>query len=55
MNSTPIGRMIVDIGRLQASRLDQIMDQIGLFRGQAILLIVLGEVTASPIPRSPRR
>jgi MarR family transcriptional regulator, organic hydroperoxide resistance regulator len=46
MNSTnniPLGRLIADVGRLQASRLDQMMDEIGLYRGQAVLLIVLGE------------
>ncbi len=42
-NSIPLGRLIADIGRLQASRLDQMMDELGLYRGQAVLLIVLGE------------
>jgi DNA-binding MarR family transcriptional regulator len=39
----PVGRVLANIGRLQASRLDQMMDQIGLYRGQAILLMILSE------------
>jgi len=38
-----LGRMMANVGRLQATRLDQMMDEIGLFRGQAILLLLLGE------------
>jgi len=41
--SLPIGRVLANIGRLQASRLDQMMDQIGLYRGQAILLMILSD------------
>jgi DNA-binding MarR family transcriptional regulator len=43
-NSTdqiPIGRLLADISRLQAARLDQMMEQIDLYRGQAWLLILL--------------
>jgi len=38
-----IGRLLADISRLQASRLDQMMEQIGLYRGQAMLLLRLAE------------
>ena len=39
----PIGRLLADIHRLQAARLDQMMEQIGLYRGQAMLLLRLAE------------
>jgi DNA-binding MarR family transcriptional regulator len=38
-----IGRMLADINRLQASRLDQMMEQTGLYRSQAWLLLRLAE------------
>ncbi len=34
-------RLLAVIGRLQATRADQAMDKIGLFRGQAFLLMIL--------------
>ena len=39
----PLGRLLANLCRLQASRADQLMDQIGLYRGQAILLLTLAE------------
>ena len=36
-----ISHLMVCIGRLQASRTDQLMETIGLYRGQAILLMIL--------------
>lgn len=42
-NQIPIGRLMANIGRLQATRLDQMMDALGLYRGQAILLNILAE------------
>lgn len=39
----PIGRLLADIHRLHAARLDQMMEQIGLYRGQAMLLLRLAE------------
>jgi DNA-binding MarR family transcriptional regulator len=54
-NPSPIGRLLVNNSRLQASRMDQLMDRIGLFRGQAILLVLLSEgdgLTHSEISRS---
>ncbi|HEY9087829.1 MAG TPA: MarR family transcriptional regulator [Anaerolineaceae bacterium] len=36
-----IGRLIAMVSRLHASRTDRLMECIGLFRGQAILLIIL--------------
>ena len=35
------GRLLANICRLHATRADQLMDQIGLYRGQAILLLIL--------------
>jgi DNA-binding MarR family transcriptional regulator len=35
------GRLLANICRLHATRSDQLMDQIGLYRGQAILLLIL--------------
>jgi len=37
----PIGRLIAMVSRLHASRTDRLMERIGLYRGQAILLIIL--------------
>ncbi len=37
----PLGWMLGNLCRLQATRLDQLMDQIGLYRGQSILLVIL--------------
>jgi len=54
-NNPSIGRLLVINNRLQVTRLDQLMDQIGLFRGQAILLVVLAEgdgLTHSEIARA---
>lgn len=34
---------MADIGRLQGSRLDRYFEKIGLYRGQAILLVILSE------------
>jgi DNA-binding MarR family transcriptional regulator len=39
----PLGRLFANLCRLQATRADQIMDQIGLYRGQGILLVILAE------------
>jgi len=39
----PLGRVLANLCRLQARRADQLMDQIGLYRGQAILLVILAE------------
>jgi DNA-binding MarR family transcriptional regulator len=39
----PIGRLLANLCRLQATRVDQVMDQIGLYRGQGILLVLLAE------------
>jgi MarR family transcriptional repressor of mepA len=33
-----LGKLLFSIGRLQATRADRYMDQIGLFRGQGMLL-----------------
>ena len=38
-----IGHLLAGIGRLHACRTDQVMDRIGLYRGQAILLMVLSK------------
>ena len=42
-NDLPTGRLLANVCRLQATRADQLMEQIGLFRGQALLLITLSE------------
>lgn len=42
-NTIPIGRLLANVCRLQATRVDQLMDQIGLYRGQAVLLHILAE------------
>lgn len=39
----PLGRLMANICRLQASRADQFMDRVGLYRGQAILLMILSD------------
>jgi MarR family transcriptional regulator, organic hydroperoxide resistance regulator len=36
-----LGRLFANVGRLHATRADQYLDQMGLYRGQAILLITL--------------
>jgi|MudIll2142460700_1097286.scaffolds.fasta_scaffold691547_1 hypothetical protein len=38
-----IGHLVARIARLQASRADRFMERIGLYRGQAILLLILSE------------
>ncbi len=38
-----LGRLLVSVGRLHHTRADQSMDKIGLFRGQAILLMTLSQ------------
>jgi DNA-binding MarR family transcriptional regulator len=37
----PLGRLLANLGRLQATRVDQLMEQIGLYRGQGMLLMTL--------------
>jgi DNA-binding MarR family transcriptional regulator len=37
-NNRELGKLIFGIGRLHSTRADQLMDQIGLFRGQGMLL-----------------
>lgn len=39
----PLGRLLAHLCRLQATRVDQLMDAIGLYRGQGILLVILAE------------
>ena len=39
----PLGLMLANLARTHAMRVDQAMDKIGLYRGQAILLIILAE------------
>lgn len=39
----PMGRLMANVCRLQATRVDQLMEALGLFRGQAILLVHLSE------------
>jgi len=38
-----LGRLLVSVCRLHHTRADQSMDKIGLYRGQAILLMILSE------------
>lgn len=38
-----LGQLIAAVGRLQASRTDRFMEGMGLYRGQAILLIILSD------------
>jgi DNA-binding MarR family transcriptional regulator len=42
-NDLPLGRLLANIARLQATRADKIMGQICLYRGQAILLLTLSD------------
>jgi DNA-binding MarR family transcriptional regulator len=42
-NQVTIGRLMANVCRLQATRIDQLMEALGLYRGQAILLIILSE------------
>jgi DNA-binding MarR family transcriptional regulator len=42
-NSIPLGRLMANVCRLQATRMDQLMERIGLYRGQALLLHLLSE------------
>lgn len=42
-DALPLGRLLANLCRLQATRADQLMDQIGLYRGQGILLVILAE------------
>ena len=37
----PLGRLLAHLCRLQATRADQLMEQIGLFHGQGMLLVIL--------------
>lgn len=37
----PLGRLLGNLCRLQATRADQLMEQIGLYRGQGMLLLIL--------------
>ncbi|HWQ84915.1 MAG TPA: MarR family transcriptional regulator [Anaerolineales bacterium] len=39
----PMGRLLANLGRTHGMRIDQLMEQIGLYRGQAILLLTLAE------------
>ena len=39
----PLGRMLANLARTHAMRMDQHMDEIGLYRGQAILLLTLAK------------
>lgn len=53
-NDLPLGRLLANIARLQFSLTDQLMDQIGLYRGQAILLLIVSKnsgLTHSEISR----
>lgn len=36
-----LGRLLANLCRLQATRVDQLMEQIGLYRGQGMLLVIL--------------
>ncbi|MCE1252649.1 MAG: MarR family transcriptional regulator [Anaerolineae bacterium] len=38
-----MGQLLGNVGRLHAKRADQFMSEMGLYRGQAILLIILSE------------
>jgi DNA-binding MarR family transcriptional regulator len=37
----PLGRLLGNLCRLQATRADQLMEQFGVYRGQGILLVIL--------------
>ena len=39
----PLGRLLANLARTHAMRVDQAMDEIGLYRGQAILLLTLAD------------
>jgi DNA-binding MarR family transcriptional regulator len=38
-----IGRLLGNIGRLHSTRADRLVEKLGLFRGQAILLMILSD------------
>jgi DNA-binding MarR family transcriptional regulator len=42
-NEVKIGPLLANIGRLHAKRADQFMEEIGLYRGQAFLLMILAK------------
>jgi DNA-binding MarR family transcriptional regulator len=42
-NDPPLGRLLANLCRLQATRVDQLMDEIGLYRGQGFLLVILSK------------
>lgn len=44
----PLGRLLANLGRQHAMRIDQRMEQVGLYRGQAILLLTLAEGDGKP-------
>src|SRR5512134_105711 len=44
IESQDLGRLLVSVCRLHHTRADQSMDRIGLYRGQAILLMILSHV-----------
>jgi len=46
----PLGRILANLGRTHAMRVDQRMDQIGLYRGQAILLLTLARQAERQAP-----
>ena len=50
----PLGRLLANLGRQHAMRIDQLMEQVGLYRGQAILLLTLaeGDGLKSPLTHS---
>ena len=39
----PLGRMLANLGRQHAMRIDQLMEQVGMYHGQAFLLLTLAE------------
>lgn len=39
----PLGRLLANLGRQHAMCIDQLMEQVGLYRGQAFLLLTLAE------------
>lgn len=46
----PLGRILANLGRTHAMRVDQRMDQVGLYRGQAILLLTLARQAEQQTP-----
>jgi DNA-binding MarR family transcriptional regulator len=42
-NEWKLGQLLAHLGRLHSKRLDGVMERIGLYRGQAILLITLSK------------